>query len=191
MSWWVGNSCFSQPESAAATIAVRASAPRAIVAPCTAPNDKAWGATPAPRHADQPGLHDRPPLRLISRLAVDGARPRPWAIFLVTDFGKPFTANGFGNWLRARCDEARLPECTAHGLGKAGATIAAENGATDRQLVALYDWTSEKQANTYTAAANRKRLAADAAKYLAGGLELEQKGSHHEYHPQKSSAKSN
>jgi hypothetical protein len=29
--------------------------------------------------------------------------------------------------------------------------MAAENGATDRQLMALYDWTSEKQANTYTA----------------------------------------
>ena len=73
---------------------------------------------------------------------------------------------------------------------KAGATIAAENGATDRQLMALYDWTSEKQANTYTAAANRKRLADDAARYLAGGSELEQKVSHHESHLRKSSGKS-
>ena len=110
--------------------------------------------------------------------------------FLVTDFGKPFTANGFGNWFRARCDEAGLPHCTAHGLRKAGATIAAENGATDRQLMALYDWTSEKQANTYTATANRKRLAGDAAKYLAGGPELEQKVSHHESHSRKSSGES-
>ena len=54
------------------------------------------------------------------------------------------------------------PGCpiAAPGLRKAGATIAAENGATDRQLMALYDWTSEKQANVYTAAANKKRLAA-------------------------------
>ena len=51
--------------------------------------------------------------------------------FLVTDFGKPFTANGFGNWFRKRSNEAGLPHCTAHGLRKAGATIAAENGATD------------------------------------------------------------
>jgi hypothetical protein len=48
--------------------------------------------------------------------------------FLVTKHGKPFTANGFGNWFRDRCDEARLPQCSAHGLRKAGATIAAENG---------------------------------------------------------------
>jgi hypothetical protein len=45
--------------------------------------------------------------------------------------------------------------------------LAAENGATDRQLMALYDSSSEKQANIYTAAANRKRLAAQAAQLLA------------------------
>jgi hypothetical protein len=46
--------------------------------------------------------------------------------FLVNEYGKPFTAKGFGAWFRARCDEAGLPRCTAHGLRKAGATIAAE-----------------------------------------------------------------
>jgi integrase len=98
--------------------------------------------------------------------------------FLVTEYGKPLTASGFGNWFRDRCDEAGLPHCTAHGLRKAGATLAAENGATDRQLMALYDWASEKQANVYTASANRKRLAADAAKHLAKGSEPEQKVPH-------------
>ena len=39
--------------------------------------------------------------------------------FLVTEYGKPFTAKGFGNWFRDRCDEAGLPQCTAHGLRKA------------------------------------------------------------------------
>lgn len=87
--------------------------------------------------------------------------------FLETEYGKPFTAAGFGGWFRERCDQAGLPHCSAHGLRKAGATLAAENGATDRQLMALYDWTSEKQANTYTAAANRKRLANDAARLLS------------------------
>lgn len=29
--------------------------------------------------------------------------------FLVTDYGKPFTAAGFGGWFRDRCDEADLP----------------------------------------------------------------------------------
>jgi hypothetical protein len=34
--------------------------------------------------------------------------------------------------------------------------------------MALYDWKSPKQANVYTAAADKKRLAADAAKLIAG-----------------------
>ena len=33
-------------------------------------------------------------------------------------FGKPFTANGFGNRMRQWCDEAGLPDCTCHGLRK-------------------------------------------------------------------------
>ena len=109
--------------------------------------------------------------------------------YLVTEFGRPFTAAGFGGWFRARCDEAGLPQCTAHGLRKAGATVAAENGATDRQLMALFDWSSEKQANVYTAAANRKRLAGDAAKHIAKGSEQEQRVSHLVSHRKKTHEK--
>ena len=87
--------------------------------------------------------------------------------FLETEYRRPFTAAGFGNWFRARCDEAGLPRCSAHGLRKAGATVAAENGATDRQLMALYDWETASQATVYTKAADRKRLAADAAALIA------------------------
>jgi integrase len=88
--------------------------------------------------------------------------------FLVTKHGKPFTANGFGNWFRDRCDEAGLPQCSAHGLRKAGATIAAENGATDRQLMAMFDWTTPSQASVYVRAADKKRLAGDAARLMVG-----------------------
>jgi integrase len=110
--------------------------------------------------------------------------------FLVTEYGKPFTPSGFGNWFRARCDEAGLPHCSAHGLRKAGATIAAENGATDRQLMALYDWTSEKQANVYTAAANKKRLAGQAAQLLAPDQSMNTEVSHLSVPSQKSSDQS-
>jgi hypothetical protein len=50
--------------------------------------------------------------------------------------------------------------CPRHGLRKARATILAERGATDRQLMAVFGWKSEKEATKYTEAANRKRLAA-------------------------------
>ena len=94
---------------------------------------------------------------------IIAASPTGNFTFLVTDRGRAFTSNGFGPWFRKRCNEAGLPNCSAHGLRKAGATILAERGATDRQLMAMYGWESARQATTYTASADRKRLAADAA----------------------------
>ena len=94
------------------------------------------------------------------------AMPSGHLAYLVTEFGKPFTAAGFGNWFRDRCNEAGLQQCSAHGLRKAGATIAAENGATEHQLMAIYGWESPKQAALYTKKANRKRLAASAMHLL-------------------------
>jgi integrase len=38
--------------------------------------------------------------------------------FLVTERGQPFTEAGIGNKMRDWCDQAELPECTAHGLEK-------------------------------------------------------------------------
>lgn len=88
------------------------------------------------------------------------ATPTSDLSFLVTQYGRPFTANGFGNWFRDRCDEAGLPDCTAHGLRKAGATRLAERGATAFQLMAVYGWADPKEAMTYIQAANQARLAA-------------------------------
>jgi integrase len=79
--------------------------------------------------------------------------------FLVNDLGRPFTDAGFGNKMRDWCDQAGLPECTAHGVRKAGATIAAENGATAHQLMAIFGWDTLTQAEVYTTAADQKRLA--------------------------------
>jgi integrase len=90
---------------------------------------------------------------------VIDATPSGHMTFIVTEFGKPFSANGFGNKFREWCDQAGLPHCSAHGLRKAGATIAAENGATEHQLMAIYGWSSPKQAAHYTKKARRAKLA--------------------------------
>ena len=79
--------------------------------------------------------------------------------FLVNDIGRPFTVAGFGNWFRDRCNEAGLPHCTAHGLRKAAATVAAENGATAHELMSIFGWRSLEEAQRYTRAADRKGLA--------------------------------
>jgi hypothetical protein len=90
--------------------------------------------------------------------------------FLVTEYGKPFSDAGLGNKMR-QCDEAGLPDCTAYGLKKIAATLCAETGATDRQMMALFDWSSEKMATVYAGKARRQGLAKDASGHLAFSLE--------------------
>jgi hypothetical protein len=51
---------------------------------------------------------------------------------------------------------------SAHGLRKAAATRAADNGATAHELMAIFGWVDIKEAEIYTRAADRKRLAAKA-----------------------------
>src|ERR1035437_488055 len=70
-------------------------------------------------------------------LAIIAATPSGQLAYLVTAFGQPFTAAGFGNWFRDRCDEAGLPNCSAHGLRKASAARLAERGATAHEIMAI------------------------------------------------------
>lgn len=86
--------------------------------------------------------------------------------YLVSEWRTPFTVNSLGNKMRDWCNQADLPECTFHGLRKAGATIAAENGATDEQLMAIFGWTTKAQTTHYTKRASRRRMAAEAAHKL-------------------------
>jgi integrase len=75
--------------------------------------------------------------------------------------GGPFTKESFGN---AFAEAARLAGVrkSAHGVRKIAATIAAENGATAHQLMAIFGWLNIKQAEHYTREAERARLAAQA-----------------------------
>jgi integrase len=107
-------------------------------------------------------VSQKPLLPVLRQIITDCADITGDLTFLVTDYGKPFTEAGFGNWFRDRCDDAGLKQCTAHGLKKAGATIAAENGATTRQMMAMFDWDSPAMAEVYTRAAEQKRLAGEA-----------------------------
>jgi integrase len=84
----------------------------------------------------------------------------------MTEQGRPFTANGFGNWLRDRCDEAGLPECSAHGLRKAIAAGLAEAGCSDEQIMAITGHTTAAQIRLYTQEAKQKVLAGAAMKAL-------------------------
>ena len=84
----------------------------------------------------------------------------------MNDLKRPFTDAGFGNKFRQWRNEAGLRHCSAHGLRKAGATLAAHNGATTKQLMAIFGWSSSKMADLYTRATDQKRLAESAMRLL-------------------------
>ncbi len=91
------------------------------------------------------------------------ASPSGHLAYIVSEWDRPYASSkAFGNRFKSWCKQAGLPHCTAHGLRKAGATFAAEQGATEHQLMAMYGWDSPQQAALYTKAANKDRLAADA-----------------------------
>ena len=97
------------------------------------------------------------------------ANPKGNLQFIVTEYGKPFTDAGFGNRFRKWCDEAGLPNCSAHGLRKAAATRLAEAGCTDREIMAITGHRTSRQVNCYTRAASQTLLGdAAMAKVLAG-----------------------
>src|SRR5262249_51364636 len=82
--------------------------------------------------------------------------------FLVTHFGKPYTAPGCGNWFRELCDEAACQGVSAHGLRKATARRLAEIGCTAHQIAAITGHATLKEVQRYTNAADRKRMAREA-----------------------------
>ena len=88
--------------------------------------------------------------------------PRKDETFLVTQYGDPFTPNGFGNWFKDRCREAGLEHCAAHGLRKAAARRLAEAGCTNAEIKAITGHTTDQEVARYTAAVDRKRLARQA-----------------------------
>jgi len=65
-------------------------------------------------------------------------------------------------------DAAGLPQCSAHGIRKYLATALGEAGAGDLEIMAVLGHSTPQQAAVYTAAANRKKLAANALQRLVG-----------------------
>ena len=83
--------------------------------------------------------------------------------WLETAFGKPFSSNGFGNKFKDWCVDAGLPQCSCHGLRKSGAVRAAEAGASEHELMAMFGWDDPKMARIYTRKPAQKKLAASGA----------------------------
>ncbi|KJZ81672.1 hypothetical protein DJ66_0394 [Candidatus Liberibacter solanacearum] len=66
------------------------------------------------------------------------------------------------------CAEAGLPaKCISHGLIKAGATIAANAGASPHELMSMFGWSKIAMAELYTREVDSKKLAYKTARMIA------------------------
>jgi integrase len=119
-----------------------------------------------PSFTKQKGRNKRPKHREIPILPelrqVLDATPSGPLTYWATKFSKPISVKGGSNWMKKRFKESGLPHCSVHGLRKAGTAIAAENGASEYQLMAIFGWQTAKEAARYTKKANKKRMAGDA-----------------------------
>jgi integrase len=102
-------------------------------------------------------------------VAIIAATPRDNLTFVTTAQGKPFSAAGFGNWFRECCDEAGLPQCSAHGLRKAAARRLAEAGCSNQQIKSITGHQTEAEVARYTRAAEQEVMAKQAMKALSKG----------------------
>jgi integrase len=93
------------------------------------------------------------------------AAPRKQMTFLVTDYGKPFTPAGFGNWFGERCREAGL-RLNAHGLRKAAARRLVEAGCSVHEVMAITGHRTLSEVQRYTREVEQERMADAAVRRL-------------------------
>jgi integrase len=96
------------------------------------------------------------------------AGPTGELAFICGHNGKPLKKTSFGNAFKEACVLAGVNENkkAAHGVRKIGATTAADNGATEKELDAIFGWEGGNVSRIYTEAANRKRASMRAAAML-------------------------
>jgi integrase len=75
--------------------------------------------------------------------------------------GQPLRKEVVGTLFKEACKAAGIPDKSAHGIRKAAATRAANNGATVATLEAIFGWEGGQMAALYTRAADRRKLASE------------------------------
>jgi integrase len=103
--------------------------------------------------------------------AVLDAAPREHVTILNTAFGKPFTVDGFSQYLRDAITAAGLPlECQPHGLRSAAGRRLAEAGCSAKEIMAVLGHKTMSEAQRYIEDADQERLAESAILRLELGL---------------------
>lgn len=86
------------------------------------------------------------------------AMPRKHVTVINTEYGKPFSIDGFSGWMRDAISKAGLPlDCQPHGLRKTLGRMLADAGASTHDIMAALGHTTLAEAERYTREADRKR----------------------------------
>jgi integrase len=105
-------------------------------------------------------------------LAALAAAQRAHVSILTTVYGKPFTVDGFSQWMRDAISDASLSlDCQPHGLRKATGRRLAEAGATAKMIMSILGHTTLAEVERYTEDADQVGLAEDAVIKLEGHKE--------------------
>ena len=102
-------------------------------------------------------------------LTVLATTERKHVTIINTEYGKPFTVDGFSQWMRDAITAAGLPlECQPHGLRKAAGRRLAEAGCTPHEIMAVLGHKTLAEAERYTRDVDQLRLAGAAITKLEG-----------------------
>jgi integrase len=93
--------------------------------------------------------------------AIIAAGPVGELSIIASKKGQPIRKESLGTMFKAACKAAGISGKSAHGIRKAAATRAANNGATVATLEAIFGWEGGQMASLYTRAADRRALAAE------------------------------
>jgi integrase len=102
---------------------------------------------------------------------LDGC-PKDADTFLQTEYGTPRSEKAFTNYLREAAHDAGLPsDSSPHGLRKAACRMLAEAGCSAHMIQSITGHKHLAEVETYTKAANQRRLAELAMQHLSNRTE--------------------
>jgi len=92
---------------------------------------------------------------------------------ITTEYNKPFSAKGFGQFMSAAVRAAGLPvRCKVHGLRKAAARRLAEAGCTANEIAAVTGHKTLAEIERYTRAADQEQLGRQAIEKQSGNARV-------------------
>jgi integrase len=100
---------------------------------------------------------------------VLAATEREHVTIINTEYGKPYTVDGFSQWMRDAITAAGLPlDCQPHGLRKAAGRRLAEAGCSANEIMSVLGHQTLAEAERYTRDADQAHLATGAFAKLEG-----------------------